>query len=226
AVERITYGLLNLSHRAGSENLRPLQKGRSYDIAVKLNEIAQTVPAGCRLRVSLSTSYWPIAWPSPELATLTIDPSRSAIDLPVLESATGMSKVRFAPAEQSRAASVTVKQPGAETRHVIHDIDKQRTNMTIRRNDGTYVIDDIGTEITFTKLKDFAVSRTDPSGARSVVACTGHYRRGGWDARVETELVMTCDRYRFHLTASVKTFDDGKPFISRTFDRSFKRDHV
>ncbi len=88
------------------------------------------------------------------------------------------------------------------------------------------MIDDIGTEITFTKLKDFAVNRADPSGTRSVVACTGHYRRGAWDARVETELVMTSDHDQFHLEAWVKTFDDGKPFISRTFRRSFKRDHV
>ncbi len=173
AVERVTYGLLNLSHRAGSEKPSPLKPGRFYDVTVRLNEIAQTVPAGCRLRLAISTSYWPMAWPSPELATVTIDPSKSLAEIPVLEKTTGLAKVRFAPAEQSQPGAVTVIKPGAETRHVIHDIDKQRTNFTIKRNDGTYVIDDIGTEITFTKLKDFAVGRADPSGARSVVACTG-----------------------------------------------------
>jgi putative CocE/NonD family hydrolase len=226
SVERITYSLLNLSHRSGSGKPSPLKRGRYYDVSLRLNEIAQIVPAGCRLRLAISTSYWPIAWPSPELATITIDPAKSVIELPVLESEKGLRKVTFAPAEQSQPATVTVKQQGAETRHIFHDIDSQRTNFTIKRNDGTYVIDDIGTEITFTKLKDFAVSRTDPEDARSVVACMEHFRRGNWDARVETELVMTSDRRQFHVEASVKTYDDGKPFLERSFKRSFRRDHV
>jgi putative CocE/NonD family hydrolase len=226
AVERITYGLLNLSHRAGSERPRPLRPGQFYDVTVRLNEIAQTIPVGCRLRVAVSTSYWPIAWPSPEIAILTIDPARSRLDVPVLVTAKGLRKVVFAPAEQSQPGAVTVRQPGSETRHVIHDIDKQRTSFVIKRNDGTYLIDDIGTEISFTKLKEYSLSPNDPAAARSLVACAAHYRRAGWNARVETELAMTSDQDQFHVEASVKTFEEGKPFIERTFRRSFKRDHV
>ena len=56
--------------------------------------------------------------------------------------------------------------------------------------------------------------------------CTAHYRRGDWDARVETELVMTSDKTHFHMEGTVRTFDGGKPFIARDFKRSFKRDNV
>lgn len=47
AVERITYGVLNLAQRDSQEFPRPLKPGTSYDVTVELNEIAQTVPAGC-----------------------------------------------------------------------------------------------------------------------------------------------------------------------------------
>ena len=128
-------------------------------MTVELNEIAQTMPAGHRLRLAVSTSYWPIAWPSPELATVTIDPARSSIELPVLTSERGLRKVEFAPAEQVAAGADHHQGRGAETRHMILDIEKERTNFIIKRNDGTYVIDEIGTEISLTKLKDYAVSR-------------------------------------------------------------------
>jgi putative CocE/NonD family hydrolase len=225
-VERITYGLLNLSHRDSHEKPAPLKPGQYYDVTVELNEIAHTIPAGHRLRIAVSTSYWPIAWPSPELATVTIDPARSSVELPVLTSERGLAGVKFAPAEQSQPGALTIKDPGAETRHVIRDIEKERTNFVIKRNDGTYVIDEIGTEISYTKLKDYGVGWTDPGMARSLIACTAHYRRGDWDARVETELVMTSDKTHFHMEGKVRTFDGGKPFLARDFKRSIKRDNV
>jgi hypothetical protein len=136
----------------------------------------------------------------------------------------GLPKVKFPPAVKSAPASITVKDPGAETRHVILDIEKQRVNFTIKRNDGSYVIDEIGTEISLTKLKDFAVSRDGREPPRSLVATTVHYRRGDWDARTETEVAMTSDRSHFHMEGRVKAFEGGKPFMTREFKRSFKRD--
>ena len=81
---RITYGLLNLSHRDGSENPVPLIPGRRYKIHLKLCGVAHAFPAGHRIRVALSTAYWPIVWPSPEPVTLTVFAGRgSALLLPV-----------------------------------------------------------------------------------------------------------------------------------------------
>ena len=225
-VERITYGLLNLAHRESHEKPKPLKPGQFYDVTIELNEIAQTVPAGASLRIAVSTSYWPIAWPSPEPATVTIDPRHSYVELPRLTSEANLARVKFAPVQKAKPAGLTIKDSGAETRHVILDIEKQRVNFTIRRNDGTYVIDDIGTEISLTKLKDFAVSRSGRENPRSLVGTTVHYKRGDWDARVETEVSMTSDRTHFHMEGHVRTFERGRPFLERSFKRSFKRDCV
>ncbi len=223
-VERVSYGLLNLAHRDSHERPTPLKPGQFYDVTVELNEIAQTIPAGFRLRLAVSTNYWPMAWPSPEQATVTIDPTKSVVELPRLTSTKGLAKVKFAPVEKALLAPVTVKDPGAETRQVILDIEKQRVNFTITRDDGIYVIDDIGTEVRLTKFKDFAVSRDNSSPPSSKVATTWHYRRGDWDARTETEVVMTSDKTHFHMEGRVKTFERGQPFVERSFKRSFKRD--
>ena len=225
-VERISYGLLNLSHRESHAKPKPLKKGQYYDVIVELKHIAQSVPAGHRLRLAISTSYFPMAWPSPELATVTIDGTASRLDLPVLTSGRDLPRVRFEPVDHAPIAPVTVKDPGGETREVHFDIASERTTFRHARNDGTFVIDDIGTEVSLTKTKEFSIRRDDPTSASSRVHCTTRFRRGSWDAHAESEVLMTCDKTHFHLEAFHKTRDHGKPFAERRFKRSFPRDHL
>ena len=68
----VTYGLLNLTHRDGHEHPQALEPGRKYRVEIVLNDIAQAFPAGHRIRLALATSHWPIAWPSPEMAALSV----------------------------------------------------------------------------------------------------------------------------------------------------------
>ena len=80
---RVTLGLLNLTHRDSHEHATALEPGRIYDVRIELDDIAHAFPPGHRIAVSLSSTYFPIAWPSPELATLTITCDESWLDLPV-----------------------------------------------------------------------------------------------------------------------------------------------
>ena len=55
--------------------------GERYTVRVRLNAIAHAFPPGHRLRVAVSPTYWPWAWPSPESVTLTVHDGR--LELPV-----------------------------------------------------------------------------------------------------------------------------------------------
>ena len=72
AATRVSYGLLNLTHRESHEHPTALEPGRRYRVRLQLNDVAQAFPAGHRIRLALSTAYWPIAWPAPEPVTLTL----------------------------------------------------------------------------------------------------------------------------------------------------------
>ena len=72
ASNRVTYGVLNLTHRDSDAEPVPLEPGRRYRIRLQLNDIAYAFAAGHRLRLALSTSYWPIVFPSPSPATVTV----------------------------------------------------------------------------------------------------------------------------------------------------------
>ncbi|MDJ0932303.1 MAG: CocE/NonD family hydrolase C-terminal non-catalytic domain-containing protein [Breoghania sp.] len=79
---RITYDLLNLTHRTSDEMPEALTPGEFYRVGVRLNDAAQSFPTDHRIRVSLSTSYWPLAWPSPSPVRLTVRAGVNFLTLP------------------------------------------------------------------------------------------------------------------------------------------------
>ena len=105
---RVTYGLLNLTHRESHEHPEPLEPGRRYRVTVQLNGVAQRFPAGHRLRLSLSTSYWPLAWPSPKPARLTVFTGVSTLELPVRRAPRERRPAQALRRAGGRRASVTV----------------------------------------------------------------------------------------------------------------------
>ena len=82
-VSRITYHLQNLCMRDSRENPMPLEPGKHYRMKIKLDDIAWRVPKGHRLRVAISTSYFPMMWPAPEPVTLTVYAGKSQLHLPL-----------------------------------------------------------------------------------------------------------------------------------------------
>ena len=84
AATRVSYGILNLSHRESHETPSPLTPGQRYDVKVQLTEAAHVFAKGRRIRIAISSSYWPMVVPSPEAATLTLWSGESRATLPVL----------------------------------------------------------------------------------------------------------------------------------------------
>ena len=80
---RVSYAVHNLTHLNGDRTPERLVPGRRYDTEIRLHDIAYSFRPGHRMRVSISTTYWPLCWPSPEIVTLTLFAGASSIDLPV-----------------------------------------------------------------------------------------------------------------------------------------------
>ena len=77
---RVSFGVLNLTHRDSHAAPSPLVPGERYRVRLQLNDCGATFPAGHRIRLALSTAYWPMVWPAPHDATVTI--LGGALDLP------------------------------------------------------------------------------------------------------------------------------------------------
>ncbi|CAM2722027.1 unnamed protein product [Rotaria socialis] len=68
----ISRGILDLTHYKSHEHPQLLNIDEIFSVEIILSGICVCIPAGSRLRLALSTSYWPIVWPAPQLSTLTI----------------------------------------------------------------------------------------------------------------------------------------------------------
>ena len=80
----VSWGMLNLTHRNGHERPEPLEPDRWYDVAVESRVCGHRFEPGHRLRLALSPTYWPHAWPSPEVVTLAIAvEGTSVVEIPL-----------------------------------------------------------------------------------------------------------------------------------------------
>jgi uncharacterized protein len=224
--ERLSYGVLNLCHRDGHDAPSDLHPGVAYDIEVELKGIAQTVPVGHRLRLAISTSYWPMIWPSPVPATITVHEQQSRLELPAHQTVQRSRPDLFGPPEDAAAGSVTVLREGSETRHIIRDLGERRTDFVASRDDGVYVIDAVGTEQSFTRVRSSSVVDDEPLKATASVECRATYRRGDWNVRVESDITMTCNEHQFLVDARLAAFDGGELFAERLFHRNIPRGHL
>src|SRR5476651_108259 len=73
---------LNLTQRDSREFPAAREPGKRYRIRIQLRDRAHVFKAGNRLRVAMSTSYWPLIWPSPEAGTLTLFAGNCELELP------------------------------------------------------------------------------------------------------------------------------------------------
>ena len=193
---------------------------------VALTEAAHVFARGRRIRIAISSAYWPMVVPSPEAATLTLWSGESRATLPVLPADRIRALPDFPPVAKAPALARTIHDSGGEKREVHYDAELDKTTVRNTRNDGSARIDDIDTTISYGKVKEFSIARNDPETAESVISTTMHYRRAGWDARLETRIRMRCRRDHFLFDSDVDAFEGGERCFSRSFTHKIPRDNL
>ena len=81
---RVTFGVLNLAHRDGNAEPQPMEKGKKTRVELVLDACGYRFGAGHRIRLSLSTAYWPMILPAPSDPGLTLDLASLGLALPKL----------------------------------------------------------------------------------------------------------------------------------------------
>ncbi|HXF02779.1 MAG TPA: CocE/NonD family hydrolase [Arthrobacter sp.] len=228
---RVTYGLLNLTHRDGSEHPQPLEPGERYRIEIPLNGLAQSFPAGHRLRLSVSTSYWPLVWPAPEPATVTIF-SGGTLDIPVRKPRADDGELRpFAEPEAAPELATTLLNPGNHHWRTIRDLETGTSTVEIINDQGRFRIDDTGTEIRRVSNEWYSSRGKDVNSVRGETQTIRRYERGDWRIEVQTRTVLTSTPTDFVVNAQLDAYeldeDKGNPRVySQNWQRSIPRQLV
>jgi hypothetical protein len=230
---RVSYGLLNLAHRHGHECPEPLVPGRRYRIRLQLNDIAHRFAAGYALRLALSTSYWPIAWPAPESAVLTVHTAGCRLLLPERPARRSDDALRdFQAPERGPGTTHTPLRRATFKRSVERDLATHDTVYTLY-NDGVEFegaslarIDAIGVDLGNAIHKRFIVNDDDPLSARAELTNHTVFRREAWQVDVYTSLRLSCDAGNFRLEARLEAREGTAVTFSRDWDVRIARDCV
>jgi len=227
AATRVSYGVLNLAHRESHASPAPLEPGRPSAIAVPMKVVAQRFRAGHRIRLSVSSEYFPLIWPAPEPVTLTLRTGTSALDLPVRTPSPADAALRpFAPPEWGEGAEIERLEPAGAGWRITRDLGSAETALEVRDGSGRYRL--VGPDITVTKIAEERYS----SVGDDLATVTGETRwqmglaRGDWEIRTLTETTLTATPAAFRIVARLRAWEGETLVHEGTWDESIPRDHL
>ncbi|PFG45438.1 hypothetical protein ATG66_3724 [Vibrio sp. ES.051] len=223
-VTRVTHGILNLAHRDSHEFPEALEPGHEYQVEVPLYHMAYVVPKGHKLRVAISTAYWPLTWPCEHDATLTLNPAQCSIQLPLNHTQTPTDRV---PA-YSRAVSFDGEQrTPTDSQRVVHrDYQTGITTLETYDDFGCQYFNSSQSEIDFDIHQFLSIHPEDPHSAKNDIRLRVDMGRDGWRTGIEAQYVMTCDQENFYIHAHWTAKHDDEVIFEKSFDETIERNFM
>ena len=223
---RVSYAVLNLCHREGHGTPKLLEPGQRYRVRVQLNDCAYSFLPGHRLRVSVSTTYWPMIWPSPTPVTLSLFAGDCDIVLPVRPATGGPLVSEFKPPEEGPPMPMTQVEtrPGRNT--VTRDVATGRVEVLSDRGGGLYKIEDHGLSFARDTIERMAIVEDDPLSAETEMIVNSRMQRDDWSVDVKARTRLTADADNFHLEADLDVYENDTRVLSRSWSLPIPRDCV
>jgi hypothetical protein len=190
----VTYGVLNLTHRNGHADPSPLPPGAFFDLQLPLYLTGRRLRAGSRLRLAISEGLWPLLWPSPAAATLSVDLGESWLALPIRREAAAHPEmpIPIAPGQPSsgRGDPQVVRRIGDDGAVEYEEVWPLAGG----------IIEATGTRVERSGANvEARLQPGDPASCRWRTWHTVRYARGDWDCALEAEAELTADAETFHI---------------------------
>ena len=229
----VARGFLNLSQRESRESPATVVPGETYRVTVQMTGTAYAFPAGHRVRLALSTAYWPVIWPSPEPVRLTVFTGASALQLPIRRPQAADARVRpLPPPEASPPSGMTLLREGRLERAVTLDQLSGEVTHRLFIDGGTFGpwgklrLEAPGLEMSHVYERLYAIRPDDPLSARAIMTQSCEMGRGAWQVRIDTHAEMTSTRASFELRAWVEAREGSELLCRREWKASIPRTDV
>lgn len=216
----ITYGVLNLTHRDSHEFPQPMEPDKPFTIRLALDQIAYRIPAGHRLRLAVSTAYWPYIWPSPERASVRI--TAGSLELPVRPPASG-DEWQFEDPEAAPAWRSEERRPASYERTIETDEETGERIVRILADSGEHRDLAHGLISGSSTREEWRIRPDDPLSARGRIETEKTGGRDGAMWRTHVVATMHCDATHFHSAARLICEQEGRTVLERDFSDSVER---
>jgi uncharacterized protein len=222
-VSRITYHLQNLCMRDSRETPTALVPGQRYTVKIKMDDIAWKLPKGHKLRVSISTSYFPMMWPAPEPVSLTVHTAKSELHLPIRKKVENEKQVKFANPEAAKPVVQKEIKPSSNKREMTVDPKTGETKLAIIDDFGMQEIKPHGMVIWGAGRENYAIMPDDPLSAKMETHWTEGRKRGPWEARTETYARLTATKTHWIVWGKIEAYEGKRRIFLKEYNETIER---
>lgn len=227
SVTRISHDVLNLRNRNSCEEPEPVVPGERMAISIKMDDVGYRLPIGHSLRLSISSAYWPLIWPTPEPVTLTIDLSGAHLSVPLCDGCTTDSaEDLFQPPQAAPAQRLRTITEGEHRRRL--ELDQASGAAVLHIVDDFGEREDLDTRLTVSECarETQSIHPSDTLCARMSAHWTQTLARDAWNVRTEARVSMHADADAFHISASVEAYEGDTLFEKKVWKEIVSRINV
>jgi putative CocE/NonD family hydrolase len=222
---RVSYGILNLCHRDSDAAPSALEPGRRYTVKLALDNAAHRFHAGNRLRISISTTYWPLILPAPEPVKLALFTGSSHLTLPVRPTRAADANLRpFGPPVVPPIAVRPISsKPGL---HLVEwDAVNKRQVIRHEVGDGVVLLTAVNTRLIGKATVRSEIGEDQTTGSIATEYVVG-WQRDAWSPRVVGSSKITTTKSDFLMWGELNAYDGEEKVFTRTWDRKIPRQLV
>ena len=216
----IAHGFLNLRQRDGREAMVDLPVGEFVEARVMLDQCAYHLPAGHRLRIAVSSSYWPFVWPEADMGVLEI--AGGQVHLPLRTPGTG-DEWAFDPPKSAKPVTLEQLSEGEEAKRLIRDSAQRSLALEIVGDRGKLRDMTTGLELGTRVEERFFIAEDAPTSAAASFRWDRSLGRGNWGVRVLSGVSLQADARDFHVQADIRVSEGEIVVFERKWDAKIPR---
>lgn len=220
SVARVSYVVRNLALDQRSCEVDTQDPAQVKHLQLRFHNTAYRFAAGHRIRLAMSSAYWPIIWPSPAVAQISLFQASLHLTLPVLVQSHDYETSNFATRDQTKPA---IK---AEPAYVVRSAPKLRRWSDADDNYGIQSIHwhqpfhrvyypDINLTFGFETTAKHQLTLPDPNSAASCFEHTLQYTRDGWDIKVTCTAQLRATETHFKMEGKILITENDQIVFTR-----------
>ncbi len=210
---RVTFGLRRIVRPADCA------PGQPFRVVMPLKGVAYRFVAGCRLRLALSSAYWPMVWSEPARGGLALSPAVPVLRLPSMPPSARVDPRPFEAAQSAPPVPHEVVEPGSSSREVLWDLGSGRAQLVSRSRRRTMRLG----ALTFGGNSEEIASilSDEPASAHTVMRRSQFMHRPGWSIRLQSVSEFAFDAGELVMHTEFEAFEDERSVWRRVWQHRF-----
>ncbi|QQA41729.1 CocE/NonD family hydrolase [Pelagovum pacificum] len=204
---RITFALRRLTRPEG------VAPGEMFEAEIPLKGVTHEFSPGNRIRLAVSTSYWPMAWPEGKDNAVTFDPASLSFTLPGMPPETDHTQPEYGPPVHACPVPTETVAPGSISRDIVTDLASGQVEVISKNQRATWTID--GLTIGGQGGHSYAILPDDGQSARARFVGEQHFTRDDWTVRMKSSSDVFWEGGKMVLVSKYEAFEGEEQVFER-----------